>query len=147
MGCTTPSDDRTFGYVRSFDQRLRTVERNLAGFQEITGACTTAGQSVVAIIATAQDPGTGVYTITFLSTPGRTYQVQTSTDGIAWTVAENVVEADISPAIMTEWVSAAYALFETTPRYFRIRIWPVMLIPCTPAAPACPDVITDVIIT
>jgi hypothetical protein len=142
MGCTTPSDDRTMGYVRNMDARLRALERDLAGFKEITGACTTAGQSIVAVIATSQDPGTGVYTITFLSTPGRTYQVQTSTDGVNWTVAENVVEADADPAIMTEWLSDAYPLFEDTPRYFRVRVYPVMLIPCTPGVPACPDIIS-----
>ncbi len=141
MSCA-PNDNRVMGYVRSFESRLRAVERNLAGFQEITGACTTAGQSIVALIGNVQDPDTGVFTLIWLSTPGETYQVQTSTDAISWTVADNVVEADADPAITTEWVSAAYDPIDETPRYFRVRKYPTILIPCTPAAPACPDIIS-----
>jgi hypothetical protein len=142
MSCASPSDARVMNYVRSMEARIRNLERNLAGFHEITGACTTAGQSIVAVIGNVQDPGTGVFTLIWLSTPGETYQVQTSTDAINWTIAENVVEADADPAITTEWLSAAYDPIDETPRYFRVRRYPQILIPCpAPTAPPCPDIL------
>ncbi len=131
--------------MAQFDRRLRNLERNLAGFQEITGICTKASQHPVDIVATEYDVDTGLFTITFSSLEGQRFQVQVSTDsGVTWTIAaDNVLAAD-SPAIVTDWISAAYEL-DDFPVFFRVRRYPALMTPCTPIAPTCPDILSPII--
>ncbi len=131
--------------MAQFDRRLRNVERNLAGFQELTGICTKASQYPVDIVANTYDADTHLFTISFSSLQGQRFQVQVSTDsGLTWTVAQDNVLAADSPAIVTDWVSAEYEI-DDFPVWFRVRRYPTVITPCTPSAPTCPDILPTIV--
>ncbi len=135
------SSHRERNYLTSVDRRVAALERKLKFVEEITGICTTGVQAVTPVIAINQDSGTGVFTLTWTSAEGERFQVQTSTDAVTWTVEENSVDAAVSPAVITEFDTSAYALFEDTPRYFRVRKYPRLITACTPPTDPCPTII------
>ncbi len=109
--------------------RIAALERQLAGFREITGTDPSTGPFIVTVLSVDHSVTTLLYSIVFSSKPGDLYQVQTSTDAITWSSLGNVAAA-ASPAISTTWVSGSYPL--DVARYFRIRRYPKTLVPCTP---------------
>ena len=123
MNCptTTPPSDLL--------RRISTLERQLAGFREITGTDPATGPHIVTVLSVDHDADTGFWTLVWVSTPGETYQVQTSTDALTWVVLDNSVAA-ASDATSTTWVSEFYAMDSVD--YFRIRRYPRTLAVCTP---------------
>ncbi len=138
MGCP-PSPTRDQAYLQGIERRLRYLETNLAGFREITGVCTTGGQTLVDVIGLEFDSESGTYLLTFASEPGAYYQIQQSTDAITWVAAEDLYPAAADPAIYTTWTSGVFEFDDTI--WFRVRKYPRVLLPCTPPSHACPDII------
>ena len=127
MNCptTTPTSTSQVDLLR----RINRLERSLAGFKEITGVDPSTGPSVVTVLSVDHAEDTGFWTIVWVSTPGETYQVQTSTDALTWVVLDNSVAA-AADATSTTWVSEFYAMDSVD--YFRIRRYPRTLAICTP---------------
>lgn len=123
MSCQPPSS------YPDLHRRIASLERQLAGFKEITGTDPSTGPFIVTILSVDHDPDTLFYTIVFVSTPGDLYQVQTSTDAITWNLLDELPAA-ASPAVSTSWVSEPYLMDSVD--YFRIRRYPRTLVPCTP---------------
>jgi len=70
----------------------------------------------------------GLWSIRWLSTPGRFYSVQSSSDGgQTWNVAAIVVPAAASPAVETAWNSTSMPYVEV---YFRVLVLPEAFTPC-----------------
>jgi hypothetical protein len=145
MSCST-SEARLQRQVSDQARRITKLEAELRGFQEWTGICTSAANTIVALYTSEWDPGTGIFTITFASQEGQQFQIQQSSDGgVTWTIADNVVLAEVSPAIVTEWDSTAFTI-DDLPIIFRVRLYPRALLPCPPAeAGPCPILVTPVI--
>ena len=101
----------------------------MASFREITGVDPSTGPHIVTVLSVDYDTDTGFYTIVFASTPGETYQVQTSTGALTWVELDASVSA-AADATSTTWVSEFYALDSTD--FFRIRRYPRLLPICTP---------------
>jgi hypothetical protein len=120
-------------------RRITQLERALSSFQEWTGICTSAGNTIVALYTAEWDPDTGIFTITFASQQGQTFQIQQSTDGgVTWTIADNIVLAAVDPDIITTWESTPFGI-DDLPIIFRVRRYPRALLPCPPAeAGPCP---------
>jgi hypothetical protein len=123
MTCPPPSSYPDLAH------RIAALERQLAGFREITGTDPSTGPFIVTVLSVEHDVTTLRYSIVFSSTPGDLYQVQTSTNATTWVSLGNVAAA-ASPAISTTWVSEPYP-FDVVD-YFRIRRYPKTLVPCTP---------------
>lgn len=139
-----PTPDRNQSALSDLQRRVRQLEKNLAGFQEITGVCTTGGQFIVDVIGLVYDPESGTYLLSFLSEPGAFYQVQQSSDAITWTPVENFYPAAADPDIITTWTSGVFAIDTTI--WFRVRKNPPVRLPCTPPANPCPDILPQVIV-
>lgn len=143
MSCSTDqSTIRLQRQVSDQGRRITQLEKALSSFQEWTGICTSAGNTIVALYTADWDVGTGIFTITFASQEGQQFQIQQSTDdGVTWTIADNLVLAEVSPAIITSWESAVFTI-DDLPIIFRVRLYPRALLPCPPAeAGPCPIII------
>ncbi len=143
MSCSCSSQTaRLQRQVSDQGRRITKLEADLRGFQEWTGICTSAANTIVALYTSDWDPGTGIFTISFASQEGQQFQIQQSTDmGVTWTIADNMVLAEVSPAIITEWESAVFTI-DDLPVIFRVRLYPRALLPCPPAeAGPCPNLI------
>lgn len=136
-------DPTTNAQLRDHAKRIRQLEAQLAFVKGWTGVCASPSNNYVPVFAADYDTGTGVYTIDFASQPGQQFQVQQSTDGgVTWTVADNVVDAAVSPAIRTVWESDPFDL-DDLPRLFQVRLYPRAIVACPAPDPgSCPDIIT-----
>lgn len=138
MACSSPSDNRTAQRMTALERQVRSLTQQFKFFQEITGTCTPPGGAVTDIYSNEYDSGTGVFTIVFASEPGQFFQVQQSTDLTTWVIAEDGVQAAVTPAISTEWESASFDL-DDLPIYFRIRRLPRVFVACpTSETVSCP---------
>lgn len=127
MSCPAPSPTSTS--QTDLLRRIARLERSLASFREITGTDPATGPHIATVLSVGRSLVTGFYTIVFASTPGETYQVQTSTNATAWVVLDSSVSA-AAAATTTTWVSAFYA--PDVVDFFRIRRYPRTLAICTP---------------
>lgn len=103
-------------------RRIAALEKQLAGFREITGTDPSSGAFIVTVLSINRDTITGGYFITFVSQPGDTYQIQSSNDAVAWSVADSSVNASAAPDLTSTWLSPPYA--EDVIIYFRVRRYP-----------------------
>ena len=135
--------------LRALEARVRYLENQISGIKEITGVCMSAADLIVPLYSALYDPATGKYTITFASTPGTVYQIQKSSDGVTWVVADpaSVVGAscDCAPEptpwtgdngdpLYSTWVSNESFALDVLPIYFRVREFPRAML-CAPSKP------------
>lgn len=124
--CQSP-DDRL---LKDLIQRVKALEAAFGPWRALVGSDTTAAQSIVVLLSSEIVPVGDNFTfdLTWQSSPGMQYQVQTSEDGITWTTLGSPIPAAADPAITTSWTSPEYGIGDTP--LFRVRRFPVAFAPC-----------------
>lgn len=113
------------------DARLRQLEKLAASIRydlnlsrEIMGISESAESAVVFKISCAYSPTLTKFVLVFPSQAWESFQIQTSTDGVTWTVADMLVQGAAAPALETVWYSEAYPTGPVGPVFFRVRRYP-----------------------
>lgn len=128
MNCALPLPDPS-KRLADLERKARSLDARLALFHELTGIPTDQTHFVVALLSSDYAPSTGKFTVVWVSDPGFTYQVQSSTDAVTWVKEDNVEAAE--DAVQTEWLSDSYELGDL-PVYFRVLRYPSAMPICTP---------------
>jgi len=125
MSCSTQTSI-TPDRLRDLESRIRKLESRIAGIKEIYGICATENEITVPVLEFSLSNTTNKFTVKFSSTPGEGYQIQTSTDGINWTIAlnGNFIAAATGTAAFTSWTSTTTYPLGSSPVYFRVRQYP-----------------------
>lgn len=125
MDCP-PSSVRKTAFLKDIKARLARLVCIFSRAAKATGWDAPEGP-IYAALQTRTYSG-GKWKVSWLSTPGRYYTVQTSYDGgQTWFISAIVVPAAEEPAVVTEWESVAVAYREA---YFRIIALPENFEPC-----------------
>lgn len=128
MSCSTSTHSTADTQrLRDLENRIRRLESSLSGIKEIYGVCSTAAELTVPVLEFTLSATTGKFNIKFSSVAGDHYQVQVSTDGVEWAIANggNFVAAAAGTVAFTSWVSTDSYGFDDLPVYFRVRRYPV----------------------
>lgn len=128
MACnTSATSSADTQRLRDLENRVRRLESGLSGIREIYGVCATSAELRVPVLEFLRSVTTGKFTVKFSSMPNESYQIQISTNGVDWTIANggNFVQAATGTAVMTSWTTTDAYDLEDLPVYFRVRRYPV----------------------
>lgn len=128
LPCNSDADSRLMAQLL---WSVRSMEKQLGAFGMMVGFDQTPEQSLVPVISVTRTIAGSSFTatLTWESTPGEFFSIQTSQDAVTWGSVFSPFPAAPDPATTTSWTSGGF-LIDDLPRYFRVRRYPTAFEPC-----------------
>src|SRR6478609_871518 len=117
--------------IAAMSAQLKGLEKAFSPYRQLVGVDATPAQSIVSVSDITEVPvGVQVkFVITWFSSPGEIFQIQTSPDTTSWTSIASPIYAAEAPATSTSWTSIPVSIGDT-PIFWRVRRFPKAFTPC-----------------